>query len=91
MPLSLVFDTAPPADQCRGRVALGRVLAAGGDAHSLGVAEQGQVRVFEAGALVEAWSAAVDGAVHAVAVSPEGDRLAVGVEHAVQILSLIHI
>ena len=85
MPLSLVFDTAPPADQARGRVALGRVLAAGGDAHSLGVAEQGQVRVFEAGALVEAWSATVDGAVHAVAVSPEGDRLAVGVEHAVQI------
>jgi WD40 repeat protein len=85
VPLSLAFETAPPADQARSRVGLGRVLAAGGDDRRVAVAERGRVRVFEASALGEAWVAELDGAVHAVAVAPGGDRIAVGVAHVVQI------
>ena len=85
MPLSLAFDTAPPADHSRSRIGCGRIIAAGGEGSAVAIAEPGRVRVFEAKGLAVTWEAEVASPVHAVAMSRDGGRLAVGVGHVVQL------
>ena len=85
MPLSLAFDTAPPADQARARVDLGRVVAVSGRGGRFVVAEPGRVRVFEGAALRPRWEQAVEGAVRAVALAADGLRVAVGGDRGVRV------
>lgn len=88
MPLSLRFDTAPPADHSRVRIGLGRVLAAGGGSAGLVVAERDGVRVLRPDSLVGKWTPGFTGPAHAVALSADGARLALATHGVIQIWSV---